>query len=283
MDLPVALHTAARRFCANQHYRWSREYTRLSDSGQARVGGGYSKAAYGLFPRYRLDEAIEIEVERLTGLELHSLEEARKFLLEAGGHALSSLIREFQRSSEACVALNDESKTFEVYIAGLDAVQLGRIEPLPYRRVLGDSECKQLRQKLRARWGVEGYWYPLSECDPHTNVIAFHQELWEQRDGTPLLFRATQERVIERCFVLREGPQDYEIDRSLIDPIYGGFESFVTSDFDWLVYSSHESSIAVAGWLADFFRTQWPDWENVTYGGPFHTSDLRGSWEMPKR
>jgi hypothetical protein len=45
---------------------------RLSDSGQARVGSEYTKAAYGLFPRYRLDEAIEIEVERLTGREFHS-------------------------------------------------------------------------------------------------------------------------------------------------------------------------------------------------------------------
>ena len=26
--------------------------------------------------------------------------------------------------------------------------------------------------------------------------------------------------AIERCFLLRERPQDYEIDRSLIDPIY---------------------------------------------------------------
>ena len=35
---------------------------RLSDSGQARVGSEYTKAAYGLFPRYRLDEAIEIDL-----------------------------------------------------------------------------------------------------------------------------------------------------------------------------------------------------------------------------
>ncbi len=56
---------------------------RLSDSEQARIGGSYSDAAYALFPRYRLDEAIRVEVEKLTGLESHSLEEARKQLLEA--------------------------------------------------------------------------------------------------------------------------------------------------------------------------------------------------------
>lgn len=283
MDLPQALHTAARRFCADQHNRWSREYKRLLDSGQDRVAGDYSNAAYGLFPRYRLDDAIEIEVERLAGLEFSSLEEARKLLLEAGGHALSCLLAEFQRSSEACVALKDELKAFELYIASLEAVQLGHIEPLPYRRVLGDSESERLWQQLRARWGVTGYWYPLSTCDPNTNVIAFHDELWERRDGTSLLVQAVQERAMERCFLLCEGPPDYEIDRSLIDPIYGGHESFLTSDFEWLVYSSHESSIAVAGWLADFYRAHWPDWERVAYEGPFHTSDLRGSWGVLKR
>jgi len=65
--------------------------------------------------------------------------------------------------------------------------------------------------------------------------------------------------------------------------MYRGEESFATSDFEWLVYSSHESSIAVAGWLADRFRQQWRDWETVAYGGPFHTDDLRGSWEILKR
>src|SRR5215472_9638636 len=170
MDLPLALHTAARRFCANQHYRWSTEYRPLSDSGQDRVGMGYSIAAYRLFPRYRLDEAMEIEVERSTGLEFHSLAEARALLLDAGRRALSSLLREFQDSKDACMALNDEYKAFELYVAGMGATQLGRVEPLPYRRVLGELESERLWDELRTRWGVTGYWYPLADCDPHTNV-----------------------------------------------------------------------------------------------------------------
>ena len=288
MDLPLALHTAARRFCASQHYRWSREYMQLGETGEDRVptsglGWDYSNAAYGLFPRYRLDQAIGNEVERLTGLAFHSLDETRKSLLEAGRHSLPPLIREFQQSREACAALNDELQAFEQYIAGLEAIQLGQIEPLPYRRVLGDSESEQLWKDLRARWGVTGhYWYPLSEPSPHTNVIAFHQELWKKRDGTSVLLQAVQEQGIERCVLLREGPPDYEIDSSLIDPTYRGDESFLTSDFEWLVYSSHESSIAVAGWLADFYRARWSDWESIAYGGPFHTTDLRGTWGILK-
>jgi hypothetical protein len=50
----------------------------LVESGQDRTGKAYSKAAYGLFPRYRLDAAIEIEVERITGQRFRSLEEARR-------------------------------------------------------------------------------------------------------------------------------------------------------------------------------------------------------------
>lgn len=280
MDLPVALHAAARTFCANQHSHWSAEYMPLLESGQDRIANDYSKAAYKLFPRYRLDKAIEVEVERSTGRQFRSLEEARKLLLEAGHRACSSLLQEFQRSPEACVALTDEWKIFEAYIGNLDAFQLARIEPLPYRRVLTEAESKHVRQELGTRWGAKGYWYPLVKCDPHTNVVAFHQELWGKRDGTSLLLQAVDERDIERCFLLLEGPVDYEIARSLVDPMYGGDESFVTSDFEWLMYRSHESSIAVAGWLADFFRTQWRDWERISYGGPFHTADLRGSWEM---
>ena len=279
MDLPLALHTAARRFCANQHSRWWEEYRPLVESGQDRVGMGYSKTAYSLFPRYRLDEAIEVEVERTTGEVFRSLEEARSVVFAASRRAFTSLFQEFQRSPEAQAALTGEWKAFDSYIGTLDAIQLAQVKPLPYRRVLTESESEQLRQKINVIWGVEDYWYPLSKCDPQTNVLAFHRELWEQRDGTPLLLQAIQQRAIERCFLLLEGPVDYEIARSLVEPTYRGDESFITSDFEWLVYSSHESSIAVAGWLADFFRKQWRDWEAVTYGGPFHTDDLRGSWE----
>ena len=247
------------------------------------MGSGYSEAAYALFPRYRLDEAIELEVERSTGLEFPSLEKTRGMLIEACICALSILNREFQYSGLACVSLRDEFKTFELYIKGLDPVQLSSIEPLPYRRVLRDLESKELREKLRTTWGAVGYWHPLAKCAPDANVIAFHKELWNQRNGTALLFGAMQERAVERCFLLREGPTDYELDRALMDPTYSGEESFATSDFEWLLYSSHESSISVAGWMADFFRMQWPDWENITYEGCFHSDNLRGTWDMPSR
>lgn len=256
---------------------------RLADSGKERVGYEYSKAAYSLFPRYRLDDAIQVEVERETGRQFRSLEEARTLLLESGHGAFLSLLQEFERSPEARVALTDEWNAFESYICTIGPVQLAQIEPLPYRRVLTKSESERSREKLREHWGVSGYWYPIAKCDPNINVVAFHQEMWERRHGTSLLLQAIKEQGIERCLLLLEWPIDYEIDRMVVDPLYRGNESFITSDFKWVVYSSHESSIALAGWLADFFRNRWRDWEAISYGGPFHTADLRGSWHYDSK
>ena len=78
--------------------------------------------------------------------------------------------------------------------------------------------------------------------------------------------------------MLREiGPPDYEMESAAVDLHYDGSEAFITSDGEWLLYSSHESSITVAGWLADRFRAQWPDADKMAYGGPFHTDDLKGT------
>jgi hypothetical protein len=202
-------------------------------------------------------------------------------LLKVGHRADSSLLEEFQRSPEECLAVTDEWRAFEAYISSLDAVQVARIEPLPYRRVLAKSESEHLRQELSTRWG--GYWYPLAKCDPHTNAVGFHQEFWKKRDCTSLLHQATHERAVEGCILLLEGIVDYEIARSLVDPMHRGDESFVTSDFEWLLDSSHESSNCCCRMVADFFWPQWRDWEAVADGGPFHTDDLRGNWGMLKR
>lgn len=289
MDTSIlCLHTAARRFCQNQFSHWANEYQRLVTAGQDRVEGAsgtYSRQAYRLFPRYRLDDAIQTEVERLSIDELPSLQGARQRLLEAGNQALPPLLKQFNNNEEAIAALNEELDLFERYVRRLDGEEFHRIEPLPYRRVLRRSESSQLWEKLKSTWsvGAATYWYPLSERPQHIDVIAFHDELWQARNGTDVLLRALRERGISRCLVLREEPPDFEIDLSLVDPVYDGSESFVTSGFDWLLYASHESSISVAGWLADSFRHEWPDWRSLTYGGPFHTGDLRGTWEFPTR
>lgn len=278
MEPPLALHTAARRFCERQHARWHAEYSPLARSGGDRAGMEYTPAAYRLFPRYRLDEDIQAEIEKISSEKLPALEELRGLMRDAGRQAFTALAREYEKHPEAVVALDEEWNAFDRHIANLDDRQLESVEPMPFRRVLTESEGERLRQRLTAQWGVEGYWHPIAKVDPRLNVVAFHEELWGQRSGTALLLRALEERAVGRCFALPQIGPDYELDRALVTPIYREHETFVTSDCEWLIYSSHESSITVAGWLADIFRLQWPDWAQITYQGVFHTEDLRGTW-----
>jgi hypothetical protein len=247
-------------------------------SGEDRAGMGYTPGAYQLFPRYRLDEAIQLEVEKIGREKLSSLEEVRVLILDAGRQVFTALVREFEKHSVALIALEEEWNAFDKYVSSLGTGQLQLIEPMPSRRVLTKSESDKLRQTLARRWDATGYWYPLSQLNSGMNVVAFHEELWEQRRGTEIFLRALEERAIDKCYALLEGPSDYELDRALVDPTYRGDETFMTSDFEWLLYSSHEYSITVAGWLADVFRSRWQDWARITYEGPFHTANLRGTW-----
>ena len=282
----LALHTAARRFCMDRHRIWAIRYMNLENAGKARISfresWTYSTDAYQLFPRYRLDEAILNEVEKSTGQQYPALADARLQLVTAGHRASKALLDEFAKTREAVSSLKEEAESFQQFVQTITEDELKQIEPLPYRRVLTQEESDRLWGELKSIWSIGDaghYWYPLTEVGRGLNVIAFHDELWDARRGRELVRRALKERNIGRCYVLRElGPPDYQVDADTLDPGYDGSESFATSDFGWLIYASHDSSITVAGWLADLCRSEWPDWPNLTYGGPFHTDDLRGTW-----
>jgi|SRR5208337_767757 len=293
MDEKTALHTAARRFCMARHAQWWEQYRELERAGKSQVkdprssaGWNYSVAAFALFPCYRLDDEILAEVEFLVPASCTSPVELGQALSNAAERGFVKLEGEFQGNPVAISALRNELAAFLGYVADVAGEDLSRVEPLLFRRVLAASESDHLWRLLAERWGVgkEPSWFPLNERTPPENAIAFHKELWDARGGTSLLLGSIAEHGIERCYVLREfGPPDYELERSAVDPYvdayHDGGEAYITSDGEWLLYSSHESSITVAGWLADYFRRQWPDADKVTYNGPFHTDDLKGTWE----
>ena len=274
-----------------QKSHWWERYRQLELEGKSQVkapqssfGWNYSEAAFALFPRYRLDDEILAEVESLVPATYTSQAELLRALSNAAERGFTKLESQFELNPVAMSALRNELASFLGYVADDDGGELNGVEPLPFRRVLATSESDHLWRLLAERWGVgeQHYWFPLNgETPPKKNVIAFHKELWDACGGTSLLLGSLAEHGIERCYVLRElGPPDYELDRSAIDAHYDGSEAYITSDAEWLLYSSHESSITVAGWLADCFRRQWPDAYKVTYSGPFHTGDLRGTWKF---
>jgi hypothetical protein len=130
--------------------------------------------------------------------------------------------------------------------------------------------------------GGAGYgWFPLTDDVPPPGTLTFHADLWRARGGHTLLQRFLLRNGVQHCFLLRElGPPDFQMEVILIPEAYDGSESFLFCDAKWVLYTSHESSLTLTGTLADFFRREWIDAEEVSYRGAFHTADLRGSWDQ---
>lgn len=291
MDNTTALHTAARRYCQQRFSDWCQIYKELQEREKTQVedmfkpGWRYSEEARRTFPRYRLDAAIQVEVERLTPDCETNLEQLRTRLGRACGVAQMRLQEELTNSHER-EAIHEEAEDFRAYISVLNADDLRSIEPLPYRRVINDAESKRLWGQLKHVWAIgSGHWYPLKEGPVPPNVIAFHQDYFERIDGAELLREALRARGIENVFQLHEfaPPEpEYEIEVSMFVPVYGsGGEQYSTSELgDWMVYASHESSVTISGdWLTRIIEEKFPDCRQYTYRGPYSTEDLRGTWD----
>ncbi|HKV60983.1 MAG TPA: hypothetical protein VJO16_03655 [Candidatus Acidoferrum sp.] len=291
MDNKTALHAAARRYCEDRFSEWTQIYTELEARENVQIenkfkpGWDYSEEAYGVFPRYRVDKAIKIEVERLAPKSSNSLEELRSRLISACDIAEGRLLTEF-KNEIARKALREESEECKAYIRILSEGDLLSIARLPFRRVLAEKESKELWNQLKLTWAIgEGYWFPLREAQSPPNVLAFHLDYFKAIDGLSLLHDALGQRGISRVLELHEfGPDepDYEIELSIFEPAYrwGGEQYCTAAGLDWVVYASHESSITIGGdWLLEILKEKRPECTERTYSGPYSTNDLRGAWK----
>jgi hypothetical protein len=278
--LPIAaLHTAARRYCADRFALWTDRYAALQaqETAERRQRGvpepttyTYSPAALDTFPRYNVLKAIQWAVEAFTPADFASLSEARE-LLAAAGETAESLFTRPPNGEIERQAMEEERTLFAEHVRGLREDDLAQVEPLPFRRTLGADESKRVWSQLAARWGIEGfYWYPLDRPDtaePPHDALALGAE--------PFLDPGTQARLREllaaigasRLWELREldTDADRELDLELFEPVYTGAEGFWTeSSLDWLIYASHEGSVTIAGraLVPDFQRAfpEWPEW-----------------------
>ncbi len=291
MDDRTALHTAARRYCEDRYSDWAQTYNELEAREKVQIenkfkpGWDYSEEAYGVFPRYRIDKAIRIEVERLAPESSNSLKELRSHLISACDIAEARLRAELNNAI-ARKALREEAEDYKAYIRVLRESDLISIAPLPFRRVMSSEESKKLWNQLKITWDIgDGYWFPLKEGPIPPNMMAFHVDYFEKMNGAELLQEALKTRAISRVFELHEfGPDepDYEIELSILKPAYlwGGEQYCTEGGVDWVVYASHESSITIAGdWLTEILREKWPECPQRSYGGPYSTEDLRGTWK----
>jgi hypothetical protein len=63
---PFDVHKAARRYLLDRWQELVDAYDRLDSGGRSRIGFGYTRKAYKLFPRYNVVDAIRVEVDVST-------------------------------------------------------------------------------------------------------------------------------------------------------------------------------------------------------------------------
>lgn len=141
-----------------------------------------------------------------------------------------------------------------------------------HERIVPQSEADDLRGRLlSACGGSEGYWWPMSGERP-PDAEAFQDYYFDHEFGYDSLRRVLSQHGVTRVFEFREDGKCYEVSTAGFEPRYTGLEGFwATSQFDWIIYASHESSVTVAGrWLLPAVKAAWPVWRLRVWTTPFY-------------
>ena len=264
------LHSAARRYCMERHFYWATEYSKLSSDGKARAGQSYTKEALSVFPRYNVLNAILTDVERFIPADFDSLNHEREMLSRAGKTAQDLFTTGKQSEIEQQV-MSEERERFSSFVEKISTDELEGIILLAYRRVLKETEAKNIHDSLEKIWQARGYFYPLKERS-REDLEGFQSAWFDREVDLDKLRQKILARGIERIWELKEYGPEYEIATTLLEPNYGnGGEGFWTSNgFEWLIYTSHESSITFGGWALLDLKSIWPDSERRIWNSPFY-------------
>jgi hypothetical protein len=243
----------------------------------------YTDEAYATFPRYLVWWAILVEVERLETRSAPTIDALREELAVAGWCAQTALTINPGLPPAALAAMAEEREEFARFVRSVQECQLEAIQPLQIRRVFGEEELRRLWENLDSRWDVKKhqYWWPLREGTAPPDVVAFHTD-WLDEMKVAAVREVLIGHGVSQIWELREfGEWGCEQSVSVLEPVYTGEEGYWTSSSsDWLVYSSHESSITLAGeWLVATFRQRFPECDQFSYVGPMSTQDQRGTWK----
>jgi hypothetical protein len=244
-------------------------YQKLNASGKGfSFENGYSNEALATFPRYNVLNAILTEIERYLPTDFLSYEEAKQFFVLAVKEAQSNFTKPPNGEIKTRV-MNEERELLCEYISQLSDKDLSIIEPLYYRHVLSETERNEIRAKLKTIWNVDGYWYPLTTWKID-NAEAFQDSYFEKEFGYEILKDILRNHNVTKIWELREDGIDYEIELSIFEPYYNGSEGFwCDSNYDWLIYASHESSITFAGTILDDIQNNWTNWQKRIWTSPF--------------
>lgn len=255
-----SLITKARRYCTENHTYWSKRY-------QEEMSGNnnpYSNSDYNLFPRYNALGAILSGVQIIVGKEFDSLELCKKELIRLGleSHSvftidgdkelglLEKISKYFGTTGKHNQiernAIQDERKKFVEFINSQNPESLLNVEPLPYERRLGEDESELVRGKLLEIWNFDGdYWEPLDEKSPKPTIFLMDDNFTDT-DKIEIEKTIKAHLKSDKLFVITEDRIDYEIESELLDVDL--YETIICDNtFEWVVYGSHESTIAFGG------------------------------------
>lgn len=265
MDTTLALHTAARRWLMDRQAHWVRRHNEIREADPRR--GAINDLE--TWPRHSVVGAMLEGVETLRPEEMASLEAARVRIAVAGLEARNMFTQPAPGELEE-PRMTEERAAFAAFVRGVGEAELARVQPLPCRRVLGEDEDRAIWDRIRERWDVDGYWYPLGETS-RADVIAYADDAFQRAVGSEGLRRILERRGVRRVWEIREFGPSYEMDVVLLEPEYsGGAEGFWSAgEMDWLVYASHEGSVTIGGaGLMREVEAAWPEWERHLWRVP---------------
>jgi hypothetical protein len=255
MTLTEALITAARRYLQDNHSYWADRYSK------ERTGNDfpytYTDNDYNLFPRYNILSAILDQVETLVG-QNHLTFGGCKHELKNIGLTASSPFTTTEQTDIALNAMQEERKKFINLIENITQEDLSSIEPLPHRRRLAKEESEQVRKSLLEKWNFQGnYWEPLEDLSPKPTIFLMKDNIGDS--DYQQIIGEVQKHAHNKLFEITEDGSDAEIEFGLFHP--DCYETiYCDRMFDWIIYGSHEGTIAFGGtWLLDLIRQLYAD------------------------
>ncbi|MEV0351087.1 hypothetical protein AB0H88_35340 [Nonomuraea sp. NPDC050680] len=256
----VTLHTAARRYLMERYDELTDKYAALPNEGRSAFGYNYRPEAWRIFPRYNVIAAILEHVERLDPDRLPEFSDLVDALSEAADTAQSPFTQPASNKTEA-KAMAEERRLFQSTLQAWVARADFPVEPLPYRRVLMPAQSFERQKQLEQRWGLVGRsWHPmLAKPTPPDVLVLTEASMWDEQ-GLAQVRAALRDMSGGRVTELREYGADYLVDVEMFAPQYTGAEGVWSDDtLTWIVFASHEGTVAFGGQLANALEAKWTE------------------------
>lgn len=264
--------TSARHYCKDNFVFWVSKYQKESSGNN----NPYSDNDYNIFPRYNVLSAIQQGVETLVGQEFHSFENCKNQLTDIGmkSHSIFTIdsnaeIHLLGQSGKYKStigrqnpieknAMEEERTKFVEFINTRTTENISKIEPLPYRHRLTDTEMVSVRKQFEDIWNYDGdYWNPLDEKSPTETVFLMKDNITiDDRKQISNFISANSDN---RLFEITEDRIDYEIELDSFE--IDLYETIVTDNsFSWVIYGSHEDTLTFGGTkLIEFIKSLYID------------------------